>query len=531
MGKNYGNFLTTNMMINFFLVSLFFLIVNCQLAFIWLNQHHFQCAQNTKSYREAVSHQYLCISSLTWTCIMDAINYSSNSVISLDYFCGFIDVQNAIQPYTIWNVNLKPNIHVQFVEFVLSHNYWYCDYEYLKILSNNKSSTFCGKRLPWASDACDSLLTIIFLTRRVDSEYYQVQMQYYGSYLKKYEHFVMDIQQSSMINTHLLNTEQNVLESFHFISNSKRDSLHLKAINMCNTNQVVCYDGPGIKSPTIQGTDNHSVWECQSSTFQMVCEFSSVDPSCMEVPHLHYHAVNATEEDFNILSFNCSWNLNFAEFCEIMLAIPESTGTTKYIAHSLLHAHSLLMGYDFVYFNCYSLQIDPDHINFFIKEMSISLPYMMYEGYSCMYGGIYIIRALTSGDDEVLSHCAQRLRKGLAVTVKDQEFVVVIIHYGGYSGQTIKLVAQFDASCSVAKYQTKKSNNTINIIPYFSNLHHMLFFRKSSFIFLQSSIFNLPKHYYFQLTLKPKHTVVEFHFEPAEGDLYLLYSFVCTTFE
>ena len=30
---------------------------------------------------------------------------------------------------------------------------------------------------------------------------------------------------------------------------------------------------------------------------------------------------------------------------------------------------------------------------------------MLYEGYSCMYGGLYIVKTLSSYESEVLSHC------------------------------------------------------------------------------------------------------------------------------
>ena len=125
--------------------SLFVLMpVHRQLAFFWLNHQHFQCAQNTRNYREAVHHQYSCIFSLTWTCIRDLNVYTPSSVISLVHFRGFIDGQNMKQSNTIWHIHVKSNIHVHFTKFSLFHNYWYYDSDSLKITSENKVSVFCG---------------------------------------------------------------------------------------------------------------------------------------------------------------------------------------------------------------------------------------------------------------------------------------------------------------------------------------------------------------------------------------------------
>ena len=141
-------------MIRLILFSLFLATVNChQLGYSWLNYHHFQCAQNTRNYRESVHHQYLCTFSFLRTCISDINAYSHSSVNVPEYFCGFIDGRNALLPRTIWNIHLKPNINIHFLQFVLFDNYWYCDYEYLRVNSNDKSSTFCGNRLPWVHDA------------------------------------------------------------------------------------------------------------------------------------------------------------------------------------------------------------------------------------------------------------------------------------------------------------------------------------------------------------------------------------------
>ena len=271
--------------------------MNCQLAHILLHYHHFQCSQNTRNYRESIRHQYLCTSPLIRTCISDDNVYSHNSIIFLDNFCGFIDGQNALQPHTIWNIHLKPNINIHFLKFVLLDNYWYCDYEYLMVYSNNKTSTFCGNRFPWVYDAYDTKVKIILMTQRTGTEHYQLEFLYYGEYVPNYQHFILFTPSSPILKTHYPNTEQNAFESFHFISRSRFDIMELEAMNTCSKGQVVCHDGPGFKSPLLQFTYNQSVWKCLSSTFQMMCKFSRVDDVCTNGPRLYYRAICASDKD------------------------------------------------------------------------------------------------------------------------------------------------------------------------------------------------------------------------------------------
>ena len=283
-------------MIRLILSLLFFTTVNCQLAYIWLNYHHFQCSHNTRNYRESIRHQYLCTSYLIKTCISDVNDYSHNSVIFFNYFCGFIDGQNALQPDTIWNIYLKPNINIQFLKFVLLDHYRYCDYEYLRVYSNNKTSTFCGNRIPWMYDASDTDVKIILMTQRFGTKNYQLELLYYGAYVPNYQHYTIFLPSSPVMNIHYPNIEKNAFESFHFISRNRLDIMKLEAMNTCSKGQVVCYDGPGFKSPLLQFTYHyHKSVRCLSSTFQMMCKFSRVDDVCRNDPRLYYCAIRARD--------------------------------------------------------------------------------------------------------------------------------------------------------------------------------------------------------------------------------------------
>ena len=410
-------------MIRLIVFSLFLTAVNCQLAYIWLKYNLFQCAHTSGNYHGSVHHQYLCSLSFTWTCISDVNEYSHSPVIVPEYFCGFIDGRNGLQRHTVWNIHLKPNINIHFLKFVLFDNYWYCDYEYLRVSSNNKSSTFCGNRLPWVHDAADTSVKIILMThvQRAGTKNYHLELLYYAAYVPNYEHFVIFIQPTSnswrnkspLIDIHLLNTTQNTFESFHFISSNRLDIVNLKAINTCNKGQVVCYDGPGFKSPVLQFTYNQSVWKCLSSTFQMMCKFSRVDNVCTNGSRLYYHA---TRDLFPKKS------QYFDECPSHPLEINESKskGTTKYM-----------------YFYGRSYSLEACMIPFI--NIDISFPYMLSEGNSCMYGGLYIVDTLDT--DSIRSLCTLTLN-GYRRIAYLWNLILIIIHYSEYSTERILFYAE-----------------------------------------------------------------------------------------
>ena len=272
-------------MIFLILPLLFATPTNCQLAFTWLNHQHFQCAQHTRNHREAIQHQYMCIFSHTWMCITDAIA-QSYTFMYLDHFCGFINLRYAAQSKVIWNIHMKPNIHVHFLDFSLSSNYWYCDFEYLRAVTTNEYSTFCGNRLPWVYDASDSSVKIIFFTKRFSSQQYRLQFQYYGANAPNYQHFVLLMKPSATKGIHLFNIKRNEFETFHFISNGRLEIVYIEVVKACNILQLDCYDGPGIKSPNL-----HCKQACKSKTFQMVCRVSIPTLNCSKVPSRRYYAI------------------------------------------------------------------------------------------------------------------------------------------------------------------------------------------------------------------------------------------------
>ena len=411
------------------LSTLFFTTVDCQLADNWMKHQHFSCVQNTKAenVHDSIQRQYLCISSAFWTCISDVNVYAPSSVVSLDYFCGFIDGRNAIRQHTTWDIHMKPNIHIHFLTFSLFNNYWYCDDEYLRVYSNNETSTFCGIRLPWVYDASDTTVKLILVSPRFGTENYQLELQYYGAYAPNCQHFVVFTQAPFMLNTYFPHTEANAFESFHFVSKVRLDVLHIAAMNVCSKDQMVCYDGPGIKSPIVHFTySNQSDWQCISSTFQMMCKFSRAEKACVKVPHLQYHAMRAKDyhakyrtyrgtEIYKVRTHGKKWIRTYQSADILQIIERDSRGTTKYVVS---YPTSITMG-------------------FCVQGMTNSFPYMLYEGTSCMYGGIYIVRTISSKDNEILSVCTpiSHAKQAERVINDARNVSIVLIHYSEYSAQ------------------------------------------------------------------------------------------------
>ena len=80
-----------------------------------------------------------------------------------------------------------------------------------------------------------------------------------------------------------------------------------------------------------------------------------------------------------------------------------------------------------------------------IEDASISYPYMLYEGSSCMYGGIYIIRNVPIGSfSEIMSLCTQNKPTNFQIVLNNlEETCIVVIHYSEYSKPQIVFKASF----------------------------------------------------------------------------------------
>ena len=454
------------------LCSLLVATVNCQLAFTWLQFQQGHCTQNTRNYYEAILNQYLCILAQTQSCIEDDFTYS-RSFIQLNYFCGFIDGTRILRSEQMWRIHMKPNVYVEFFNFSLFHNQWYCDYENVKVISRNKSSTFCGSRLPWVHDAVDSYLEIIFSTQRSGVRNYSFQLQYYGAFLSDHQDVVQFVNQSPIKSMHL-SDKQSTYETFHVITHGRLDILHVIALNVCSIQQVVCFDGPGMKSqPALFTYNHHSQWTCVSSTFQLVCIMSKPLVSygnCSKTISLEFHAMRADEKDF--LQLTSSYDNH-----DFVLSRLGGKDTTKYI------------------FNSSKLQVLNQYysaIQLSIYYTNVSFEHMLYEGYSCIYGGVYIVRTLQASDTEVWTRCSHSTTAHIDLKINKHNLYIVVIHYGRYSAERIEFAGDIYALkkafvlplssanvrgntvvANVSSAALRNNNNKVFIEPYLLNLRNI----------------------------------------------------------
>ena len=185
---------------------------------------------------------------------------------------------------------------------------------------------------------------------------------------------------------------------------------------------MVCYDGPGFKSPLLQFTFNQSVWECLSSTFQMACKFLRGDHDCTNGPRLYYRAIRARDHQVR--------NLHVIELCPpytdpLIIDEAHSQGTTKY-----------------VYYHPDTASISKCVLT--TKKIHVSFPYMLSEGNPCMYGGIYLVHTISSKDSEILSFCAPINPTGSFI-YDLKNISVMVIHYSEYSTERLIFFAYYDA--------------------------------------------------------------------------------------
>ena len=194
-------------------------------------------------------------------------------------------------------------------------------------------------------------------------------------------------------------------------------------MNTCSEGQVVCHDGSGFKSPLLQFTYNQSVWGCLSSTFQMMCKLSR-DDVCTDGPRLYYRAIYARDQDkvtscrkveYGIVLPKTLWATLQKEGQEQGV----NRGTIKY---SLYFADTTSWG-------ACELRIHSD-----------SLGYMLYEGNSCMYGGLYVVHSNSSTETEILSLCTS-MDDNYLRTTDLKNVSVVFIHYCEYLIHNIKFYA------------------------------------------------------------------------------------------
>ena len=228
----------------------------------------------------------------------------------------------------------------------------------------------------------------------------------------------------------------------------------------------------------------------------MFCEISIADNVCANVPHLRYHTMRAGDDQVKNLT-------------HIIVSLDEILLSREHLKiHDLFREGTN----KYIYFH---------HVNFKgtleIWERNVSFPFMLYEGRSCMYGGIYVVQTLLSMESEIVSLCTpvndvdfDNAKGNFGILIDDLRNVsVVVIHYSEYS--TAKL--SFNAIYQYANYEYKSNwlldnhlnmkDETIEItVPkVYNNVP------RAKMIFLSSYRLNLRKIQYINITLEEKNII------------------------
>ena len=153
-----------------------------------------------------------------------------------------------------------------------------------------------------------------------------------------------------------------------------------------------------------------------------------------------------------------------------------------------------------------------------INKMSISFLNMMYEGYSCMYGGMYIVYKLSPDASEVLSHCDPSSIIYGETFYFDIDMVIIIIHYMEYSGPTIifeeEIVYIYDMILSVD--QKIGDIQSVNItVPDIASMHP----HKLKTLYFQSMLLYHINMKYIYITFEREDMIKDEKFNPGTSDL------------
>ena len=142
-----------------------------------------------------------------------------------------------------------------------------------------------------------------------------------------------------------------------------------------------------------------------------------------------------------------------------------------------------------------------------------------------MYGGLYLIRKSKLEDSELLSYCTPTKTRNLEIFDQEDNLLIIIIHYSGYSAHRIIFEATFEKLFvnveSLHPMTTTINNKTATVTK-------VIFHTLDSMLILQSNLLNLRQIHYFRIILQFDYTVIHLRFNPEEGDscIYCTVSYV-----
>ena len=367
----------------------------------WIIKQNYKCLQSPTSslqhytsLQQALQHHYPCLLVATLQCVSDLIDYHQ-STIRLHYFCGLLDSVNINYVFTALVNNMQVNyvvhtwiitsdlyIRIRFIEFTGQHEGWMCTGERLTVLSRGVADEFCGTRFPWVYDIWSSKANITLFTQHLKLQSGYFKLQYHGS-------VPMNIGVNAVLKSisptgHFSDIRHDA-ESHHFIAESMLHTIEVQVINICKTVSMVCYDGPGTRSPVL----HHNHTSLQSTTYQMIC-----------VVHNHYSNCAAT------LTYTTGGQAKVRSLSQnpIEISLRRSAQQYHFYSKKVIVLHQ---------FSCTGF-----------------IPYMLIEDQACIFGGVYLYDA--AADAKLWSYCNQYILKDKTLHLSSKNAALIVILYPGY---------------------------------------------------------------------------------------------------
>ena len=364
----------------------------------WLAIHQYNCIQQRTVSKSQILHDYYqCILSVTSSCLSDTNNYKQDMIRMFDY-CGFINGDKIKNALTEWIIITVLHIRLQFLHFSLYHAAGLCKPEKLIIQSVNKTDVFCGKRFPWSYDILSSTVKLTFHCAEVKLNRHYFKLYYEQIPVAVRTDYEIEIEPLIPTGMRTFHSEMIDTESYHFVAAFILHVVCVELINVCAAKYLSCYDGPGNRSPLLPYDPPGQT--LLSTTYQMTCVMQRTMPKCNGPTRIVY--ADGGEADFRELIPDIPWYMSFVD------------GVQLYTYHRVGSREDDLIE------------------KFSLRGMR---PYMLHEGLTCMYGGVYMYAI---GDDgvnipEMWSYCNQFDFLVEDLALPSHPFLFVLVYYREYT--------------------------------------------------------------------------------------------------
>ena len=364
----------------------------------WLAIHQHSCVQQkTVSKLQNLRDYYQCILSVTSSCVSDTNNYDQGTIRMFDY-CGFIYGIKIRNSLTQWIVITALHIRLRFLHFSLYDDAGWCKSEKLIIQSANKTDVFCGKRFPWSYDILSSTVKITFHCSEVKLNRHYFKLYYEQIPVAVRADYEIEIEPLILTGMRTFHSEMIDTESYHFVAAFILHVVRVELINVCAAKYLSCYDGPGDRSPLLPYDPPNQT--LLSTTYQMTCVMQRTMPKCNGTTRIVY--ADGGEADFQELIPEIPWY------------------------YSLRGGGQL-----FTYHRVGDLEHD------LIEKFSLRgmQPYMLHEGLTCTYGGVYMytMRDGKVNIPEMWSYCNQFDFLVEDLVLPSHPFLFVLVYYREYT--------------------------------------------------------------------------------------------------